>query len=139
MGDSLVNLLLTSSNDIIDFGANRLHLMFSIQTSSYLLIGFNEVFEFLLEAIILIVQISHVFVEGFYLSLELDLVLVHLIRVMLQTVSFITDTLFVLLQLLKVNGVLVNFELGILALHIFIFVGLKKLLLSICVLLILTL
>lgn len=61
-GWSLGNLCLASSNDIVHFVSDALNLVLSIETSSDLFVCLNEAFEFFLEAVVLIVEISHMLI-----------------------------------------------------------------------------
>ena len=90
-GDSLLDLLLGSPNDIIDLGSNLLDLLLSIETLSNLLVGLNETLELLLEAVILIIEVGHVLVKGIDLRLKVNLVPHHLLGVLLQSIDFISD------------------------------------------------
>lgn len=76
-------------------------------------------------------------IKGVNLSLELYLIFIHLIWVMLQSINFVTDWLFILIKFLEVGSQLIQFKLSIFSLNIFVFVCLKKLLLSILMLFVL--
>lgn len=78
-------------------------------------------------------------VQSVDFGLQFNLVLAHLVGVVLQAVDLVADALLVLLKLLEVNGVLVKFKLGVLALNVFVLIGLEKLLLGVLVLLVLVL
>jgi hypothetical protein len=93
---SLLDLCLTSSNYIIDFASNSFNLVLSVETSSHFFVSLNETFELFLETVILIVQVCHVFIQGVNLSLQLDLVSVHLIRMLLDSVNLKAEATFVL-------------------------------------------
>ena len=95
----------------------------------------NESFELLLEAVVLVVEVGHVLVKSINLSLQLYLILVHLLRVMLESVDLIPDTLFVLFKLSDMHSQLIALKLSVLALNIFILIGLEKLPLSVFALL----
>jgi hypothetical protein len=62
--DSLLDLLLGSSDHIIDLGSDLFDLLLSVETMSDLLISLDETFKLLLETVVLIVQVGHVFIEG---------------------------------------------------------------------------
>lgn len=116
-----------------------LHLLLAVQTSSHLLVSLDETFEFFLKAVVLVVEVGHVLVQSVDFGLQFNLVLAHLVGVVLQAVDLVADALLVLLKLLEVNGVLVKFKLGVLALNVFVLIGLEKLLLGVLVLLVLVL
>ena len=97
----LSNFILASLDDIVDFASNLLYLRLSIKSSSYLLVCFNEAFQLLLEAVVLVVQVCHVLVQGVDFGLKLHLVLAHLVRVLSDSVNLISKTIFILLQLLQ--------------------------------------
>lgn len=103
-----------------------------------MLVCLDEAFQLLLQAVVLVVQISHVLVEGINFSLQLNLVFVHLLRMLLQPPDLIADAIFILLQLLQENSQLLLFHLGFLALDILVFISLQQLLLSVLVLIVLT-
>ena len=79
----LLDFLLTSTNHVVNFASNALNLVLAVKTSSNLFIGFNETLEFLLEAVVLVVQVCHVLVQCINFGLKLDLILVHLVRMKL--------------------------------------------------------
>jgi hypothetical protein len=62
--NSLLNLLLGSSDNIVDLGSDLLNLLLSIETLSDLLVSLDETFKLLLEAVVLVVQVGHMFIEG---------------------------------------------------------------------------
>jgi len=70
---------LTSPDDIINLASDGLHLLLPIKSSPNLLIGFNETLQLLLQAVVLIVQVSHVLIKSIYLCLQLNLILIHLL------------------------------------------------------------
>ena len=106
---------------------------------SHLLIGLDEALELLLEAVVLIIEVSHVLVKGINLGLEVDLVLHHLLGVLLESIYFVSDGLLFLLEFVILDLELRDLELIVLALDILVLVSLKELGLSILVLLILVL
>lgn len=110
----------------------------SVEASSDFFVCLNEAFQLFLEAVVLVVEVGHVFIEGVNFSLQFDLVGGHLASVLLQPVNFVCKTSFVLLQFLLVLRELVNFEVAVLAKNIFVFVSFEELLLGIGVLLVLT-
>jgi hypothetical protein len=62
--DSLLDLLLGSSYHVIDLRSDLFNLLLSIETMSDLLISLDETFKLFLEAVILIVQVGHMFIES---------------------------------------------------------------------------
>ena len=78
-------------------------------------------------------------VKSIHLGLQLDLVLVHLLRVLLKSTDFISNAVFVLLKLLQKDSELLLLHLSFFALNILILISLQELLLSILVLIILAL
>lgn len=70
---------------------------------SHLLISLDESLKFLLEAVILVIQVSHVLIEGINLRLEVNLVSHHLLGVLSQAVDLISDRFVVLLKLIVFN------------------------------------
>jgi hypothetical protein len=135
--NSLLDLLLGSSDHIIDLGSDLLNLLLSIEALSDLLISLDETFKLLLEAVILIVQVGHVLIEGINLRLEVDLVSHHLLRVLLESVDLVGNRLLVLLELVVFNFELRALELVVLWLDVLVLVGFEKLGLSVLVLLVL--
>ena len=138
-GNSLLNLLLRSPNDIIDLGSNLLNLLLSVKPLSNLLISLNETLKFLLEAVVLVVQVGHVLIEGINLGLEVNLISHHLLGVLLQSVDLVGNGLLVLLKLVVLNFEFRAFELVILGLDVLILIGLEKLRLGVFVLFVLRL
>jgi len=66
---ALLHLLLAPSDDVVDLAPDCLDLTLSIKASPHLFIGFNETLQFFLQTIVLVVQVSHVFIKGIYFSL----------------------------------------------------------------------
>lgn len=97
---SLSNFKLWSFNNIINFISYLFYLSFSIKAFSDVIICFNKSFEFFLKTVVLIVQIGHMLIQGTDLSLEFNLVFVHLIWVLLQPVNLVSHRLLILLRLL---------------------------------------
>ena len=79
------------------------HLSLSIQSLSHMLVSLDESFKFLLEAVVLVIQISHVLVKSIDFSLEIDLVSHHLLGVLLQSVDFIGYRFFILLKFVQLH------------------------------------
>lgn len=79
------------------------HLSLPIQSLSHVLVSLDESFKFLLEAVVLVIQISHVLVESIDFSLEIDLVSHHLLGVLLQSVDFIGYRFFILLKFVQLH------------------------------------
>ena len=59
------------------------HLSLPIQSLSHMLISLDESFKFLLEAVVLVIQISHMLIKRIDFGLQIDLVSHHLLRVLL--------------------------------------------------------
>ena len=78
-GDSLLDLLLGSPDDIVNLGSNLLDLLLPVEALSDLLISLDEAFELLLEAVVLIVEICHMLIEGIHFGLQINLVSHHLL------------------------------------------------------------
>ena len=85
--------------------------MLSVKALSNLLIGLDKTFELLLEAVVLVIKVSHVFVESINLRLEINLVSHHLLGVLLQPVDLVGYRLLVLLKFVKLNFELRAFQL----------------------------
>lgn len=111
--------------------------MLSVEVHSDGVVGLHELFELLLEAVVLIIQVRHVPVECIDLSLQVQLVLHHLFRMLLQPIQFVTDGLLVLGGLIMCNLELLHSHALFLALHVLMLVGLEQLALRRLVLLIL--
>jgi hypothetical protein len=73
----------------------------------------DETFEFLLEAVVLVIKVSHVLIKSINLRLEVNLVSHHLLRVLLQSVDLVGYRLLVLLKFVKLNFQLRAFQLVI--------------------------
>ena len=95
--DSLLHFELGSSDDVVHLVSDAIDLLLSVKTSSDVFIGFDEAFQFFLQTIVLVVQVRHMLVKSIHLGLQLDLVLVHLLRVLLKATNFISNAVFVLL------------------------------------------
>ncbi len=76
--NSLCHFILRPLNDVVYFVSNLFNLSFSIKTLSDLIVCFDETFKFFLKTVILVIQISHVFVKCANFSLQLDLIFIHL-------------------------------------------------------------
>jgi hypothetical protein len=113
-GYSLLDLVLGSPDHIVDLRPDLLNLFLSIEALSHLLVGLDETFELLLEAIVLVVQVGHMLVESIDLGLELDLVSQHLLRVLLELVDLVSSGLLVLLKLAVLNLKLRELQLVVL-------------------------
>jgi hypothetical protein len=138
-GDSLLDLLLGSPDDIVNLGSNLLDLLLPVEALSDLLISLNEPFELLLEAVILIVEICHMLIEGIHFGLQVNLVSHHLLWVLLQSVDLIGHGLLVLLKLVVFDFEFGALQLVVLRLDILVLVSLEKLRLGVFVLLVLIL
>jgi hypothetical protein len=95
--------LFWSSNNIIDLGSDLLDLLLSIEPLSYLLISLDESLKFFLEAVILVIQVGHMLIEGINFRLEVNLVSHHLLRVLSEAIDLVIDRLVVLLKLVVFN------------------------------------
>ena len=131
-------LMLASSDDVVYSGTDVFYVVLSVKTFSYLFVGFNETLKFLLKAVILIVQICHMLIQCIHFSLQLNLIFIHLFRMVLKSVKFVTDALLILFQLLMENIEFSVFQLSIFTLYVFVFISFEKLLLCSLMLLILT-
>lgn len=112
--NSLLNLLLGSSDHVVNLGSDLLDLLLSIETLSDLLVGLDETFKLFLEAVVLVVQVGHVFVEGINFGLELNLISHHLLRVLSKSVDLISNRLLVLFKFIVFNFELSAFKLIVL-------------------------
>ena len=121
--NSALNFKLTSSDNIINFASDLFYLSFSIKPFSHLIICLNKAFELFLQAVILIVKISHMFIKCSNFSLEFNLIRVHLLRVWLKSVYFIGNRLFICFGFLKDDTELLVSKLIFFALDILILVG----------------
>ena len=92
--------------------------MFSVKIHSHGVISLDELLELLLEAVVLIIQIRHVPVECIDLSLKVKLVLHHLFGMLLQTIKFVTDRLFILSGFVVRNLEFLHSHGIVLALHV---------------------
>ena len=101
--------------------------MFSVKIPSHGVISVDELLELLLQAVILIIQIRHVPVECIDLSLKVKLVLHHLFGMLLQTIKFVTDRLFILSGFVVRNLEFLHSHGIVLALHVLVLVSLEKL------------
>ena len=70
---------------------------------SNLLISLNKALELFLEAVVLVVQVSHMLVKSIYFGLKVNLVSHHLLGVLLQPIDLISHRLLVLLKFVKLN------------------------------------
>ena len=70
---------MASSDDIVDLVSDGSHVGLSVKAPPHFFVGLDETFKFLLKAVVLIVKVGHVLVEGVHLSLQLDLVSSHLV------------------------------------------------------------
>lgn len=111
--------------------------MLSIEVHSDSIVGLHKFLKFLLKAVVLVIQVGHVPVKSINLTLQIELVLHHLIRVLLQSIQFVTDRLFILDSFIMRNLQLLKFHALILALHVLVLIGFKELALRCLVLLIL--
>jgi hypothetical protein len=59
------------------------HLGLSIESLSHMSVSLDEALKLFLEAVVLVIQISHVLIEGINFSLKVDLISHHLFRVLL--------------------------------------------------------
>jgi len=131
------NLMLTSSNHVVHFGADVINLSLAVKASSDLLVGLDEALELFLEAVVLVVEVGHVLVQGINFGLKFNLVSVHLIRMLAKTVNLVGNACFILLQFLEGDLELRVVLVAVFALEILIFVGLEELCLGVLVLVIL--
>lgn len=77
--NSGVYFLLRPPDNIVDPASNLFNLALSVEASPDLVVGLDEALELLLETVVLVVQVGHVLVESVNFSLEVDLVLEHLL------------------------------------------------------------
>lgn len=84
---SVVHFDLRASDDVVNSVPNMLDLVLTIQIALDSLISVNEVLKLLLQAVVLIIQISHVLVKCVNLGLQFHLVLQHLIAVLLKAID----------------------------------------------------
>ena len=138
LSDSLLNLNLRSPDDIVDLVSNGLDLLLSIETFSNLLIRFNEWFELLLKAVVLVIEVGHVLVECLNLSLKVNLILHHLLWVSLESIDLVWEGLFILLLLRAGDLKFLESDLTLLTGWVLVFVSFEKLGLGSLVLLSLT-
>jgi len=99
--------------------------MLPIKALPDLFVCLNKALQFFLKAVVLVVKIRHVLVQGIHLVLKLQLVLVHLVGMVLEPVNFVADRLLVLLHLLKVDRQLVQPQLGVFSINVLVLVGLE--------------
>lgn len=123
----MVHLSLRPCNDIVDPLPDVLHLVLPVQVASDLIVRLDELLELLLEAVVLVVQVGHVAVEGVDLGLEVDLVFEHLVGMLLEPVDFVGHLFFVLNQLVQRDLILLQFQVVVLAVHVLVLVGLEHL------------
>ena len=135
----LLNLNLAPSDHVVNSGADVVHFELPVQVPLDSLICINEVLELLLKAVILVVQIGHVLVEGINLSLKIGLVSHHAITLLPETVQLKSYRLLVLFQLAEGNLKLLALHATVLASSVLILVGVEQLLLGSLVLLVLSL
>ena len=86
----VLNFSLGSGDDVVDSLSNVVNFSLSIQVLPDLIISLYKLLELLLQAIVLVIQISHVFIKCIDLSLEVNLILKHLIRVLFKSINFVT-------------------------------------------------
>jgi hypothetical protein len=123
----MLDLDLRAPDDVVDAVSDVLYLVLAVQVTFDGLIGFDEVLELLLKAVVLIVQICHVFVEGVDLLLKVSLVAQHLVGVLLEAVDFEGDGLLVLLKLAEGDLKLLAIEATVLADNILVLVSFEEL------------
>jgi len=139
LDNSGFNFLLRPPDDIVNPGSNLIYLVLAVEASPHLVVSFEESLQLFLQAVVLIVEIGHVLIKSIDLSLEVNLILEHLVGVLLQSADFVADRLLILLQLLEDNLEVGLLQLVVLALHVLIFVSLEELSLGILVVLVLLL
>lgn len=139
MDDSALDFGLGAPDNVVNPGSDGLDLVLSIQVSPHLIIGLDEFLELLLQAVVLVIKVGHVLVEGVDFSLKFNLIFEHLVGVLLESIDLVAEGLLVLLQLIEGNLALLQFERVVFILHVFILIGLEELGLGRLVLLILVL
>ena len=101
------NFSLWSSNNIIYPRSDYIYFVFSVQIHPHSVTCVHELFELFLEAVVLVIQVGHVLVECINFSLQVNLIFKHLVGMLLQSVDFVANRLFILNQFVECN-----FELG---------------------------
>lgn len=134
----MLHLNLRSSDDIVNPVTNVLNLVLAVKVSLHSFISIDEIFELFLQAVILIIQIGHVLVKSVNLSLQIHLILQHLVAVLLQTVNLERDRLLVLLEFAQSNLKFLALHAAVLGVAVLELIGLEKLSLGGLMLLILT-
>ena len=113
------------------------HLGLSIKSLSHMFVSLDEAFELFLEAVVLVIQISHVFIKGIDFRLQIDLISHHLFRVLLKSVDFIGYRFFILLKFIVLHFQFGRSQLIVFALNILVFICFEKLWLGVLMLLVL--
>jgi len=135
----IIDFLLRPSNYFVYFGSDMVYLILPVKSGSDLVICRNEGFQFLLELVILVIQVAHMWIKSVNFSLQINLVPHHLVRMILDAVELVHHRFFVLFTLVVMYGELLNLQLVFFTSHIFKLIGLDKLLLGVGMLMILCL
>lgn len=96
--DSLRDFLLRSLNNFINFPSNCINFRLSIKISPYMVICFNEFFQFFLETIILMIKSSHMLIKSINFRLKINLISKHLISMLFNSFYIIMNGLLILFQ-----------------------------------------
>lgn len=124
-----------STDDIVNTASDGFDLLLAIKASPDSFISLNESLQFFLQAVVLIVKISHVFVKGVNFGLQIDLVSQHLLRVLFESVDLVSNRGLVLVQFLHLSNVVLVFKLVVFDLHVLVLVRFDQLVLCALVLL----
>ena len=75
------------SDAVVNSVANDFNMCLAVKISLNSFISIDKVLELLLQAVVLIIQICHVFIESINFSLQVHLILEHLVTVLLEPVK----------------------------------------------------